>query len=88
MSFFKHIETTASEITKNQPVTFNTVAENQRISYRSFSSFSCVLLLSYVLLTFSVLFSPHFCRDQAKMLFDIRWKGKANLTGPGKGYFC
>ena len=63
------------------------IAEHQCISYRSFTNFSCVLLLSSVL-TFSVLFSPHFCRDQVKMLFYICWKGNANLIGPGKEYFC
>ena len=64
------------------------VAEHQRISYRSFSNFSCVLLLSLVLLTFSFLFSLHFCRNQMTMLFDIRWKGSVNLIEPRKGYFC
>ena len=63
-------------------------AEHQRISYRFFSNFSCVLLLSSVLLTFSVLFSPDFCRDQVRMLFDIRWKGNANRIEPRKRYFC
>ena len=73
--FFKHIETVLSEITKKQPVIFNTVvgSEHRCISYRIFSNFSCVLLLSSVL-TFSVHFSPHFCRYEVKMLFDIRLK--------------
>ena len=39
------------------------VAEYQRITYRSFSNFSCVLLLPSVV-TCSILFNPHFCRDQ------------------------
>ena len=63
-------------------------AEHQRISYRFFSNFSCVLLLSSVLLTFSVLFSPDFCRDQVRMLFDICWKGNSNRIEPRKRYFC
>ena len=63
------------------------VAEHQCISYRSFSNFLCVLLLSSVLLTFSVLFSLHFCRDQMKMLCGICWKGNAVIE-PRKGYFC
>ena len=46
------------------------VTKHHCISYRIFSNFSCVLLLSSVL-TFSVLFSPHFCRYEVKMLFDI-----------------
>ena len=63
-SFFKHIETATSEITKKQPVILiqSQVAEHHCIP---------VLFLSSVL-TFSVLFSPHFCRDKVKMLFDIR----------------
>ena len=39
------------------------VAEHKHISHRFFSNFSCVLS--------SVLFSPHFCRYQVKMLFNI-----------------
>ena len=73
----------------NQPFLIQLqVAEHQYISYTSFVNFSCMLLLSSVLLTFSVLFSPHFHRDQVKMLLDICWKGSANLIGPRKGYFC
>ena len=41
------------------------VAEHHCISYRMFSNFSYVLLLPSVL-TFSVLFSPHFCWDEVK----------------------
>ena len=26
--------------------------------------------------------------ENVKMLFDIHWKGNANLIGPRKGYFC
>ena len=65
--FFKHIKTAASEITKKQQsfLTRSQVAEHHCISYRIFSNFSCVLLLSSVL-TFSVLFSPHFCRYEVK----------------------
>ena len=62
-------------------------AEHQCISNRSFTNFSCILLLSSAL-TFSILSSPHFCRDQVKMLFNIHWNGNANLIGPRKGYFC
>ena len=42
--FFKHIETASSEITKKQPVIFNTIAgwEHHCISYRIVSNFSCV----------------------------------------------
>ena len=71
--FYKRIKTAASEITKKQQsfLTRSQVAEHHCISYRIFSNFSCVLLLSSVL-TFSVLFSPHFCKDEVKMLFDIR----------------
>ena len=61
--------------------------EHQRISYRYFSNFSCMLLMSSVL-TFWVLFSSHFYRVQVKMSFDIHQKGNANLVGPRKGYFC
>ena len=70
--FFKHIETAPSEITRNNQsfLIRLQVAEHHCISYRIFSNFSCVLLLSSVL-TFSVLFSPTFCRDEVKMLFDI-----------------
>ena len=50
----------------NQSIlTRSQVAEHHCISYRMFSNFSCVLLLPSVL-TFSVLFSPHFCRDEVK----------------------
>ena len=72
-SFFKHIETATSEITKKHSVILiqSQVAEYHCIPYRVFSNFSCVLFLSSAL-TFSVLFSPHFCRDKVKMLSDIR----------------
>ena len=51
------------------------VAEHHRIS-----NFSCVLLPPSVL-TFSVLFSPHFFRDEVKMLFDICQNCNSNLIG-------
>ena len=47
------------------------VAEHHCMSfYEICSNFSCVLLLSSVLI-FSVLFSPDFCRDEVKVFFDI-----------------
>ena len=55
------------------------VAERQHISYGFFFK----LFMRVI-----TVFSSHFCRDQVKMLFDIRWKGNDKPIGPRKGYFC
>ena len=78
MSFFKRIETTASEIAKKKPVIFNTC-----ISYRSFKNFSCVSSV----LTFSVLFSPHFCKDQEKCYSIFVGRVMLILLGLVRGIF-
>ena len=49
----------------------NHVAEHHWISfYGIFANFSCLLVLSSVLI-FSILFSPHFCKNEVKIFFSI-----------------
>ena len=69
------------------------VAEHHCMSYWIFPNFSCVLILSSVLI-FSVLFSPHFARMQWKYsLISVKWLILMCLVGTyfsrlRKGYFC